>query len=340
MKILNINNKLYNYNNYGNKSSKVYLNNDLNNDVVSFSHKKYSIDDIKCPTDHCGYCGCKVYSDDQIESIAKEILSSKSGKLQGKIRSVLEKLDGAIRADEIAIAKSMENYDEIQFFKNILEISNKSPNLKGDAIFSQIYDMNEKDAIKVLTKNMRPILRTIDHISPKNRKEENNNTDMNLIEACYCCNHDLKKGVSFNEFYTMFPSIKNNMPDDKFQYANANLLEFSQEGIKHRLSADNIIKSINRLVIQKNEILNRLNSIDYRISELKLQIDDSISSIMERIKVKKGKIAKLEAEIKTISQDEIGEKYKEINALEAEIHLFRQTINDLKKQKAIHNTNY
>ena len=163
-------------------------------DVVSFTAKKYDDESIVNPTNHCGYCGCKVYSESQIDSIAKEILLSKYDRLQGKIKSVLEKLEGAKYSEELALAKRLENKDQIQFFKNLLDAASKKPFLKGDALFQQVYQVNTDEAMKILVANLNPLLKTIDHISPQNEGKDNQHSDINLVEACRCCNHDLKKG--------------------------------------------------------------------------------------------------------------------------------------------------
>ncbi|MCD7879574.1 MAG: hypothetical protein LUG16_06560, partial [Candidatus Gastranaerophilales bacterium] len=55
-------------------------------DIVSFSAKNYSKEDIINPTNHCAYCGCKVYDNSQIESLANEILISKYDRNEGKIK--------------------------------------------------------------------------------------------------------------------------------------------------------------------------------------------------------------------------------------------------------------
>lgn len=290
-------------NNSENSRYNIRFNQSLNKDVVSFSSKKYSAENISNPTNHCAYCGCKVYTQEHLDSIAKEILSLKSERLQGKIKSILEKLDGAKHSEEIALAKRLENIQEIEFFKNFLDISSKKPFLKGDAIFEQIYQKNQDEAIELLTKNMHPLLKTIDHVSPQNRKEDNMNSDINLVEACYCCNHDLKKGISFEEFFAMFPAIELNMPPDKFKYASSQILQNGQSGINKRLSADNILKSLRRLLLQRVELENSLKSIDFRIEGLKTQIDLSISSIKESISFKNQEIKNLKLKLLELNKD-------------------------------------
>ena len=219
MKILNIG-TVYSFNRVrqnqkDNSTNPFLLRNNLSGDVVSFTAKKYDADSIVNPTNHCAYCGCKVYSETQIEALAKTMLSSKSHRLQGDIKSVLEKLDSAVRSEELTFAKKMQNKDEIDFFKKFLQISTDKSFLKGEQIFEQVYSLPEEEALQLLKRNMRPLTKTIDHVSPQNLEEENNNSDINLVEACYCCNHDLKKGVTFAEFYAMFPYTKRKKIIDK-----------------------------------------------------------------------------------------------------------------------------
>lgn len=272
-------------------------------DVVSFSAKKYDADAIVNPTNHCAYCGCKVYTEQQIDSIAKEILTSKSGRLEGKIKSILEKLEGAKHSDELSVAKRIENEEQIKFFRNFLEISSRKSYLRGDAIFAQVYEVDRDKALELLVTNMHPLLRTIDHISPQNLEQENNNSDVNLVEACYCCNHDLKKGSPFNEFFTMFPSIKQNMPADKFEYAMSNLLDSSSSGINKRLSASNMLKFLERLFIQRTDAMNNLDSINFRIKTAKDDIQHAIDECKQDIEEKEQEIAELEEKHAVLSKD-------------------------------------
>ena len=272
-------------------------------DVISFSAKKYDSDSIINPTYHCAYCGCKVYNESQIDSIAKEILNDKSGKLEGRVRSVLEKLEGAKHSQELAIAKRMENEDEIEFFKKFLDTASKHAYLKGDAIFEQQYHMDSETAMKTLTANLRPLLKTIDHVTPQKEDKENQHSDINLVEACYCCNHDLKNGSSFNEFYMMFPTIKNNMPKEKFDYALAQILDSAKTGISQRLSAKNMLELLKQLFVQRTESSNQLYSIDVRIKGCKTGIIDSIEACKQEISEKEKEQAAAEQKFAELSTD-------------------------------------
>lgn len=272
-------------------------------DVVSFTAKKYDDESIVNPTNHCGYCGCKVYSESQIDSIAKEILLSKYDRLQGKIKSVLEKLEGAKYSEELALAKRLENKDQIQFFKNLLDAASKKPFLKGDALFQQVYQVNTDEAMKILVANLNPLLKTIDHISPQNEGKDNQHSDINLVEACRCCNHDLKKGASFIEFYTMYPSIKNNMPPEKFQYAASSLLDSQSDGVLQRLSATNMLKTIRRLFIQRAEAKTYLDSIDFRIQTSISGINSAIESARQQIEEKETELRQKEAQLDELKKD-------------------------------------
>lgn len=273
-------------------------------DIVTFRAKKYDIDSIINPTNHCAYCGCKVYSEAQIEALAKSMLSSKSHRLQGDIKSVLEKLESAVRSEELTFAKKLENHDEIDFFKKFLKFAEDKSFLKADAIFQQIYHLESEDAFELLKRNMRPLTRTVDHVSPQNLEEENNNSDINLVEACYCCNHDLKKGMSFPEFYAMFPSIKENMPPEKFQYAHSNLMSSSASSILNRMSATNLLKYVQRLFGQREETVSRLGSIDFRILEANSSVSTSVQNCKDEIEGKQLEIQTLQAKLDSISSDE------------------------------------
>lgn len=273
-------------------------------DIVTFRAKKYDIDSIINPTNHCAYCGCKVYSETQIESLAKSMLSSKSHRLQGDIKSVLEKLESAVRSEELTFAKKIENREEIEFFRKLQKIAEDKSFLKGDAIFQQVYNMEPEEALELLKRNMRPLTRTVDHVSPQNLEEENNNADINLVEACYCCNHDLKKGMSFPEFYAMFPSIKENMPPDKFHYAHSNLMSSSASSILSRMSATNLLKYVQRLFGQREETVSRLGSIDFRILEANSSVSTSIQNCKDEILSKQAEIETLQTKLDSVSSDE------------------------------------
>lgn len=291
----------------------------LNADVVSFRAKNYSIDSIINPTGHCAYCGCKVYTESQIEGLAKTMLGQKSHRLQGSIRSVLEKLDSAMRSEELTFAKKIENSDEIEFFKRFLRIASEKTHLDGEEIFSEVDNIDSDEALELLKNNMKPLTRTIDHVSPQNLDEENNNVDSNLVEACYCCNHDLKKGVTFPEFYAMFPSIKENMPPEKFDYAYNNLMSSaSGSAILNRMSASNLLKYIQRLIGQRNDEIDKVKSTEFRIMEASSNISFSIETCQSEIEEKQNQKAKAVEKLNALSSDD------EYNAIVKRLQLVQQ----------------
>ncbi len=272
-------------------------------DEVSFSGKNYDSESIINPTYHCAYCGCRVYTEKQMKSIIQEILSSKSSRLQDKIKGIIEKLSEGRNAPEISEAKKIKNADEINFFEKFLEISQKKPFLKGEEIFQQVYNIGCDEAEEMLKTNMHPVMRTIDHTSPQNLSQDNNNVDLNLVEACSCCNQHLKDGVTFDVFYKMFPSIKNNMPKEKFDFAMAQLLESSQKDIKQRMSAAKILKHIECLFEEKNEAAAYLNSINYKIQSCESDIKDAIDECETDIGCKHDEITELEAKLQKLQSD-------------------------------------
>ena len=223
--------------------------------------------------------------------------------MQGKIRSILEKLEGAKSSEELALAKRLENEEEIKFFKNLLDIASKKSYLRGDAIFEQVYNSTPEESLEFLKTKLRPLLRTVDHVSPQNEGKDNNNLDINLVEACWCCNHDLKKGAPFIEFYTMYPSIKNNMPPEKFQYAASSLLDFQSNGIIQRLSATNLLKTIKRLFIQRQEAKTYLDSIDFRIKTSISAINSAIETSSAELAQKEEELKQKESQLATLKED-------------------------------------
>ena len=300
MRILNVNN-IYKFNQSligkTNQQTNPIRNSYVANsgDVVSFAAKKYSYESIVNPTNHCAYCGVKVYDDQQIDSLVKEMLASKHDKLKGKVKSVVEKLEIAKYSQELTLAKRVQNEADVEYFNHLLELTANKPYMRCEMVLDQVYGMNSEEAYEEIAKHLKPLQRTIDHISPQNLHEDNNSSDINLVESCYCCNHDLKQGISFQEFYAMFPSIKKNMPEEKFQYAAAHLLNSSQDSIMRRMSAISVLNLMNRLNLQKNEAQNELNSINLRIKSCNESIASAIEFSQEEITKKEEKIAELEA---------------------------------------------
>lgn len=272
-------------------------------DMVSFSSKQYGSDSIYNPTNHCAYCGSRVYDEAQLDSIAKEILSAKSARSEDKINSIIEKLSEAKHSQELSVAKRLENKKQIDFFNTYLEHASKRPYLKGEEVFEQVYHLDPDSAYDTLMENLHPLLKTIDHVSPQREEKENSNSDVNLVEACYTCNHDIKRGLSFNEFYIMFPTIKNNMPKDKFKFAVSKILDFSQSQILQRFSATNMLKYLEVLFTQRTETSNALDSIDFKIKSCKSNIYDAIESCKSEIAEKQQEKSDLEARFAQLKQD-------------------------------------
>ena len=310
MKIQNITN-LYNqfklnrfYNNSANNFSNPFIMNNQVGDIVSFRAKAYNADSVENPTNHCAYCGSKVYSEQQIDSLAKEMLRDSSHRLQGDIKSVLEKLEAAVRSEELTVAKQLANKKEIEFYKKFLQQAEDKAWLKGEAIFQQVYGLDSDEAFVELKRNLRPLTRTIDHVSPQNLGEDNKDDDVNLVEACYCCNHDLKEGMPFSEFYKMYPSIKENMPVDKFKYAHAKLLASSSGTILLGVSAKKLVEYVSGLFAQRDKAIAQLDSVDFRINESIPSIEHSIQECQDEIEQKDAEIFDLKARLTSISSDE------------------------------------
>ncbi|MCD7879573.1 MAG: hypothetical protein LUG16_06555 [Candidatus Gastranaerophilales bacterium] len=211
-----------------------------------------------------------------------------------------------------------------------MDISSKKPYLRGMDVFDEVYDMEKDEAQAALIKNMQPLLKTVDHISAQNLEQNNNYSDINLVEACYCCNHDLKKGMPFSEFYTIYPSIINNMPKEKFKYAASNILDVSQGEIIKRLSASNVLKNLQNLITLRTEAKNNLDSVDYRIKLSLSTVDKAIESCQNDIETKENKYKELSKENETLNSDEEYNALIERNTLKGKADSLNDAISELK----------
>ena len=311
MKIASINNFISPYKIFPNRSEKDIAQNNQNFrlfqypscDTVSFSAKKYDSEQIQNPTYHCAYCGCKVYNKQQIDSIAKEILSSKYDKAEGKIKSVLEKLTAAKNSEELTFDKRISNQEQIKFFENLLELCENKSYLKCSDVLKQVRNLDSEEALNLIVKNLRPLTATIDHVSPQNLEQENKDADINLVEACYCCNHDIKNGLSFADFYDLYPSIKYNMPKDKFKYAKAQILDEDQDNVSRRISAASVLKRLHGLFEQRTQLKNETESVDLSIRSFDSKILSAIQGCQENIDEKQAEIDDKQAKLDSYKDD-------------------------------------
>ncbi|MBQ3642921.1 hypothetical protein II906_13505 [bacterium] len=273
-------------------------------DIISFSAKKYEAEQIQNPTNHCAYCGCKVYDKQQIEAKAKSILAAKYSRAEGEIKSILEKLTSAKNSDELATDKREANKEQIDFFENLLTWCENNAYLKGSDVLKKVKGLSQDDALKLITENLHPLLATIDHVSPQRLNQENNNSDINLVEACYCCNHDLKDGLSFSEFYGYYPGIKDNMPKDKFLYAKNQILDVDQENVAKRVSAESLLRRLKGLHGQEKEIQSKATSIYLSIKSFLEKILSAIQGCEDSIAEKQAEIDKKQAILDSYDNDE------------------------------------
>ena len=277
----------------------------LKQDTVSFKGKNYSMDKIKEPTGHCAYCGAKVYSQEQLVSIATELMNLKGTRLNGKIRSVLEKLDITDSNTEIAVKKRQINKEHIAFFNKFSSYALNSRTETGlDLLLKYSGMKDEKEVRAEIMSHLKPMQKTIDHITPQRKNNENSDEDINLVEACYCCNHDVKGGMEFSEFNSMYPSISKNMPQHKYQYAMANVLETSQEQVKAELSSQNLLQLLETLTLQRAQAVSTLDSINMRFKKCFDDIRLSLKNSQDEKSAKEKEIADLEAENKQYSENE------------------------------------
>lgn len=292
----------------------------LKQDTVSFKGKNYNLDKIKEPTGHCAYCGEKVYSDEQIDSISTEIMKLKGARLTGKLRSILEKLEKPDSYSELSIQRRKVNKEHIAFFNKLSSYAQNSGSETGLDLLLKYSDFENEEEVKgEIKSHLKPLLRTIDHITPQRMNAENADEDINLVEACYACNHDLKKGMEFTEFHSMYPSIEKHMPQHKYQYALANVLKNSSSQVKAEISSQNLLELLETLSTQRAHAISTMDSINLRFKKCFEDIRFALTSSRQEKTAKEAEIAELEKKQKSLYSDEEHEVRQSQAVLENDI---------------------
>lgn len=334
---------LYNAGYVANSGVKAPLLSPLQADTVSFKGKNYDSSSIKKPTGHCAYCGAKVYSQKQLDAIAEELLRLKNSELEGKIRSILEKLGGT--SDNALIRKKSEiNSEKIEFFEKFRDCVSLSSAMSGQAILQKHFNLSREEAGSVLKSNLSPLLKTIDHVVPQRLDVDNDNTDLNLVESCFTCNSKIKNGDSFESFYYMYPSIKDNMPKEKFEFASVGLLEKSPHLIALKMTSEELLKVLDNLFSEENSIKSSLFAIQEKIKNCVHSMEMTVDKITSEREEKQEEISALEEAYKNCLEDEEFKVILERNNLTALIESVRSELDDLSSRlsrvsKNIQNTN-
>lgn len=300
----------------------------LYSDTVSFKGKNYDSSSIKKPTGHCAYCGAKVYSQKQLDSLADELLRLKNSELEGKIRSILEKLGGT--SDNALIRKKSEiNSEKIEFFEKFRDCVSLTSAMSGQAILQKHFNLSREEAGSVLKSNLSPLLKTIDHVVPQRLDVENDNTDLNLVESCFTCNSKIKNGDSFESFYYMYPSIKDTMPKEKFEFASVGLLEKSPHLIALKMTSEELLKVLDNLFSEENTIKSSLFAIQEKIRNCVHSMEMTVDKITAERELKNEEIFALEKEYKNCLEDDEFKVILERNNLTGLIESIRSELEDL-----------
>lgn len=291
----------------------------LQADVVSFKAKNYDFSMIKSPTGHCAYCGSKVYTQKQLDTIASDLLSQKNEMLAGKIRSVLEKM-GSSDGSVLIKRKYDVNKDTIDFFERFKDLSAIQKNRTGFEILTGMLDdeniSSKEQILKYLSAKLQPLLKTIDHVTPQHEELNNDNIDLNLVESCHTCNVKLKNGSSFQSFYYTYPTIKESMPKEKFEFASLGLLENASDLVVDKISSEELFKVIDELFEQKYSTLTLLHSLEEKIRNCKQNVLNIIDKVTIEKKQKLQEKEDLKLQFSAHEQDEeflILKQRKELN---------------------------
>ncbi len=277
----------------------------LKQDTVSFKGKNYGLEKIKEPTGHCAYCGGKVYSEEQLDSISTEVMKLKGARLTGKLRSILEKLDMPDTYTELAIQRRKVNKEHIAFFNKLSSYAQNSGTETGAELLLKYSDFKTEEEVKAeIMSHLKPLQKTIDHITPQRINAENSDEDINLVEACYACNHDLKKGMEFTEFHSLYPSIEKHMPQHKYQYALANVLRNASNQVKAEISSQNLLELVDTLTAQRAHALSTMESINLRFKKCFENIRIALETSRQEKKDKEAEITELEKKRQSLYSDD------------------------------------
>ena len=294
MNILPINYNLFNVyqkNNHEAQNSTLKMRPQLSCDTVSFLGKDYSKSQIEHPTNHCAYCGEKVYSEQKLLSKAKTIANHNKKFLEGDIRSILQNIGQIGNDSHLAKRKREENSKEIKFFNELNTLSRKYPRILAKDLVNQYLNPDKKDPVDVIFDNMHPMLSTIDHVDPQREKSDNMNNQMNLVEACYTCNHDIKNGLSFDEFLALYPTIAYFMPEDKLDFANVNGTKTLSRTIE---STEDITELKTRLKSLESKRATAQSQVDCLTRDIQECLGDMDTAIQMQLREKNGKEQELE----------------------------------------------
>ena len=111
--------------------------------------------------------------------------------------------------------------------------------------------------------------------------------------------------MPFSEFYKMYPSIKENMPVDKFKFAHAQALASSSSVFTElNVPAKKKIEFVSGLLALRDKAISQLNSVNFRIAESVPSLEYSIQECQEEIEQKDAEIIDFKAKLASISGDE------------------------------------
>lgn len=294
MNILPINYRIFNIypkNNNEAQNSTLKLRPQLSCDTISFSGKDYNKSQIEHPTNHCAYCGEKVYSEQKLLSKARTIANHNKKFLEGDIKSILQNIGQISNDSHLSKRKREENSKEIQFFNELNTLSRKYPRILAKDLINQYLNPNKKDPVDILFENLHPMLSTIDHVDPQKEKSENMNNQMNLVEACYTCNHDIKNGLPFDEFFALYPTIAYFMPEDKLDFANVQGTKTLTQTIE---STEDITELKTRLKSLESKRATAQSQVDCLTRDIQKCLGDMDTALQMQLKEKNAKELELE----------------------------------------------
>lgn len=313
---------------------------------------------IKDRSDKCQYCGGKIYKENEVDNLARSILSASGRKLKDKIKDILTELEMPDRQREKLIQdKRSKNSEHIQFFRQMHGQINEKHYLTGRAAIIELYypknkSPEYKELVDEIKKHLKPILSTIDHTIA--RAEEGGNFDKILAESCFTCNSAIKDSMSFTDFVNKYGStIEKNMDPEKFALANQQRTEKENKALVTSLRREYIRENSSKAGNNTDEVwpmFEQVQEIEKRNGQAgqknpgKLQalalyimatgeeLADKLRKLEESLEEKNDSLKDQMSQQKELAQDSLIKKQFSKGRLETEIKRIKENLESLNAQ--------
>lgn len=166
----------------------------------------------------CAMCEGKVYSEEEIDKIIKELLPQSGKTLQKSLTSLIEDLTQPQKSKQNLIKDKNEtiNKKRVKIIKSIIRTSQKYSsescqqlldNRKAD-LYLFPGKLQTRPAEEIMKYIYLPFVESVDHFKAK--INGGSNSDDNYVQACLGCNN-YKSAMEPEEFLSRYPEVKGNI---------------------------------------------------------------------------------------------------------------------------------